>query len=130
MIAWHGIEADQAVTELGVDPESGLTQRQASDRSSQFGINDIGRESGRGPVRLLLSQFADFMIIVLVAAAVVSGIVGEVVDTIAILVIVVLNAAFGAVQEYRAQRAVEALRQLAPLTARVLRDGLRGVGPR
>ena len=120
---WHQADGDRAVTELGGDAASGLTRRQAAERLEKFGVNDIGAEKGRGPLRILLAQFTDFMIIVLLVAAVVSGVVGELSDTIAILVIVFLNATVGAIQEYRAQRAVEALRQLAPPEARVLRDG-------
>jgi P-type Ca2+ transporter type 2C len=72
---------------------------------------------------MFCDQFTDFMILVLVAAAVISGLIGEAKDTIAIVVIVVLNAVIGFVQEYRADRAVEALKAMAALTATVLRDG-------
>ena len=119
MTLWHHVDADQAVSQLAGDAASGLTRSEAAERLHRFGINDIDTETGRGPLRMLFAQFADFMIVVLIVAAVVSGVVGEPTDTIAILVIVVLNATVGAIQEYRAQRAVEALRQLAPLEARV-----------
>lgn len=72
---------------------------------------------------MLLDQFTDFMIVVLLVAAVISGFIGEVVDTIAILVIVLMNGAIGFIQEYRAERAMAALKQLAAAHARVLRDG-------
>ncbi len=123
MTLWHHVDEDQVVSQLAGDAASGLTRSEAAERLHRFGINDIDTETGRGPLRMLFAQFADFMIVVLIVAAVVSGVVGELTDTIAILVIVVLNATVGAIQEYRAQRAVEALRQLAPLEAQVLRDG-------
>ena len=120
---WHQKDTDEVVAELGSDVASGLTRADPEERLQRFGANDIGAETSRGILRMLFAQFTDFMIVVLILAAVVSGVVGELSDTIAILVILVLNALVGAIQEYRAQRAVEALRQLAPLEARVLRDG-------
>jgi Ca2+-transporting ATPase len=74
-------------------------------------------------MRLLLEQFTDFMIVVLLAAAVISGVIGDLTDTVVILVIVVLNAVIGFVQAYRAERAIAALKALAAPTAHVLRDG-------
>ena len=77
----------------------------------------------RPALRMLAGQFADFMIFVLIVAAIISGLVGDPQDTAAIIVIVLLNAIIGAVQEYRAERAVKALRALAAPAARVRRDG-------
>ena len=78
---------------------------------------------------MFVAQFTDFMILVLIGAAVISGLIGDVVDTIAIVAIVVLNAVVGFVQEYRAERAMEALKAMAAPTATVLRDDATTVVP-
>ena len=78
---------------------------------------------------MLLAQFTDFLILLLIAAAIVSGIVGDVEDTVVILGIVVLNATVGFVQEYRADRAVAALKRMAALNAMVVRNGRQQVVP-
>jgi Ca2+-transporting ATPase len=73
--------------------------------------------------QLFLNQFKDFMVLVLLAATAVSGLLGEYADAVAILIIVVVNAILGFIQEYRAERSMEALRQLAAPEARVIRSG-------
>jgi Ca2+-transporting ATPase len=121
---WHTETADAVTARLEVDPERGLGAAGADERLARFGRNAL-RESGTRPLwRMFAAQFQDFMIAVLLAAAVVSGFIGEPVDTIAILVIVALNAVIGTVQEYRAERAVAALREMMAPEARVLRDGV------
>ena len=95
---WYQRDAAEAVAELGSDPGRGLTREASAERLRRFGPNDIGAEESRGILRMLLAQFKNFMIVVLIVAAVVSGVVGELGDTIAILVIVVLNAGVGAIQ--------------------------------
>jgi len=120
---WHTLGPDETAGTLGVRPEFGLTGDEASRRLKTLGPNEIMEARRRGPFRMLLDQFADFMILVLIAAGVVAGLIGEPQDTVAIVVIVVLNAIIGFVQEYRAERAVAALKQLAAPTARVRREG-------
>ena len=119
---WHTFDADRVANELATDTHTGLTNGEATRRLGIHGVNDVEAEKSRGPIQMLVAQFADFMILVLLAAAVISGVVGELRDTIAILVIVLLNAIVGTVQEYRAQRAVAALRKMAAPEARVTRD--------
>ena len=119
---WHCIETDEALTRLGASRE-GLSGAQGRERLLEYGPNAIEEKPQRPVIALLADQFSDFMIIVLLVAAVISGFIGELQDTIAILVIVLLNAVIGAVQEFRAERAVAALRKMASPDAAVLRDG-------
>ncbi|MGB5427447.1 MAG: cation-translocating P-type ATPase [Gammaproteobacteria bacterium] len=122
-ITWHLQTVAEALDRLQVDPQVGLCKDVVATRQARFGPNQIAETSRRGPWRILLGQFTDFMILVLIAAAIISGVVGEPQDTIAIVVIVLLNAVIGALQEFRAERAVAALRAMAAPEARVRRDG-------
>ncbi|MDO9198657.1 cation-transporting P-type ATPase, partial [Rhodoferax sp.] len=85
---WHLQDAHELARQHGVDPAHGLREEEASRRAEHHGPNEIQGRPGRGPMGLLLDQFKDFMIVVLIAAAVVSGVIGDLVDTLAILVIV------------------------------------------
>jgi len=120
---WHALGVEQALARLGVDARAGLSETEAARRLAAHGPNALPEARRRRPWRMLLDQFADFMILVLIAAAIVSGLIGEAADTLAIVVIVVLNAVIGFVQEYRAARAMEALKKMAAPLARVRRDG-------
>ena len=119
---WHCIETDEALRRLDVSA-NGLTTPEAKRRLVENGPNAIPETRHRSLMAMLLGQFTDFMILILLAAALISGFIGEPVDTIAILVIVLLNALIGTVQEFRAERAVAALREMAAPEATVLRDG-------
>jgi Ca2+-transporting ATPase len=121
-IVWHSIDADEALLQLE-SSISGLTSAEAQQRLAEHGPNAIPEKQSRSLLVMLLAQFSDFMIVVLLLAALISGFIGEPQDTIAILVIVLLNAIIGAVQEFRAERAVAALREMAAPEAQVLRDG-------
>ena len=120
---WHTMGTDQVLDLLHVNSETGLTAQEAKQRLVTHGPNVIQRQKRRSPWRILAGQFSDFMIIVLVAAAVVSGLVGELQDATAIIVIIFLNALIGFAQDYRAEKAMAALRRLAAPTARVRREG-------
>jgi len=122
-INWHTLTVDEAAQHLETDPQSGLSLEQAASRLTLFGPNELQEKRVRSSWRMLLDQLSDFMIIVLVGAAIISGFVGDVEDTVAIIVIVILNAVIGFVQEYRAERAMAALKQMAATSARVVRDG-------
>jgi Ca2+-transporting ATPase len=114
---------DELVRELDTDRVRGLAPAEAARRLTLFGPNEIGGAHRISPARIFISQFTDFMVLVLIAAAIVSYFLGEAADVVAILAIVVLNAVLGFVQEYRAERAMERLRELAAPTARVVRRG-------
>ncbi len=119
---WHVKDTDAVIEELGTARE-GLSSVEASQRFEQYGPNEIEEKKKKTVFMMFLDQFKDFMIIVLLIAAVVSGLIGEISDTIAIIVIVILNAVIGFVQEYRAEKAIAALRQMAEPLASVLRGG-------
>ena len=119
---WHSIEPDEALLHLETTA-TGLSSVEAQKRLAEYGPNAIPEKKQRSLLAMLLGQFADFMIMVLLAAALISGFVGEPQDTIAILVIVLFNAIIGAVQEFRAERAVAALREMAAPEAHVYRNG-------
>jgi len=121
--AWHCQSTSDVLDSLGVDVQQGLSGATVDERRARYGLNQIEETATRGVWHILLGQFSDFMIFVLIVAALISGIVGEAQDTIAIIVIVLLNAIIGAIQEYRAERAVAALREMAAPEAQVRRHG-------
>ena len=103
---------------------TGLTSAEVLKRRAEHGSNELLEKAKKPAWILFISQFKDFMILVLMAAAVISGLIGDMTDAIIILVIVILNSILGFVQEYRAEKAMEALKKMATLTAQVLRDGV------
>lgn len=122
-------ETDQVLKELGVGKE-GLTEAEAAKRRQKFGKNVIENGKSAGVIRLFFLQFTDFMTILLVAAAIVSGLIAaiskdksDLTDTIIILSIILLNAVVGTVQQFRADRAIENLKKLSASTCKVRREG-------
>ena len=120
---WHLHDAGALAQAHAVDPDSGLHPDEALRRAAQHGPNTLPQPRQRSPWALLLAQLQDFMVLVLLAAAGVAGAVGEWVDTLAIVLIVLVNAAIGSVQAWRADQALAALRRLAAAQASVLRGG-------
>ena len=110
--AWHCLSVADVAAELATNVAAGLPRAEAASRLARYGPNAIKEGEKRSPWRMLADQFTDFMIIVLVAAAVISGFIGEVIDTIAIVVIVLMNGTIGFIQEYRAEQALRALQTL------------------
>lgn len=119
---WHLI-GTQEIFELLKSKQQGLSATEAEKRLLQHGPNELQEGKKKTAISIFLSQFKDVMILILLAAAVVSGIIGDATDTIVILIIVLLNAIIGFLQEYRAEKAMQALQQMAVTQARVLRDG-------
>jgi Ca2+-transporting ATPase len=120
----HGHQKDvkSIIAELGSSPR-GLSAEEALRRLKQYGSNVLQEKKKKTPLMMLGDQFKDFMILVLIAAAVIAGVIGDLTDTIAIVVIVVLNAVIGFIQEYRAEAAMAALKKMAAATATVVRNG-------
>src|SRR5579872_1134104 len=123
--AWHTLAAEAAAESLETDLAAGLPPHEASLRLAQYGPNELIEQGRRNFFRIALAQFSDFMIVVLIAAALISWLVGDSEDAIVIFAIVLLNGAIGFAQEIRAERAIAALKQLAALTAEVVRAGRR-----
>ena len=120
---WHRIDAAEAAALLTTDLESGLAQADATARRERFGVNALEERGVRSPWHLIRDQLASTLVLVLVTAAAISFIAGSWKDPIAILAIVILNASLGFFQEYRAERAMAALRRLAVPRVKVKRDG-------
>ena len=120
---WHTAEIAQVLTALGSDPSRGLTQTQVAAKRAESGENELVDSSGRGMLEIFVEQWKSAMILLLVGAAILSLALSEYIDTVAILAIVLLNAILGFVQDYRAERALAALKKLAVPRVRVRRDG-------
>ncbi|MGE5598999.1 MAG: cation-translocating P-type ATPase, partial [Bacteroidota bacterium] len=129
MSHWWQLEPEQAAARLGVDPAAGLSDAEAVRRLRAQGENTLRKAATLSPLAVLLDQFKDFMVLVLLGAAAVSWLLGERADALTILAIVFLNAALGFYQEYRAERSLQALRALTAPQARVRRQGHSTVIP-
>ncbi|MGB6178898.1 cation-translocating P-type ATPase, partial [Carnobacterium sp.] len=114
---------ESTVFEKVQSSEKGLTSAEAEKRIAEYGPNQLDEGKSKSLLIKFLEQFKDFMIIVLLAAAVISGVFGDLTDSIIILVVVVLNAVLGVFQEAKAEEAINALREMSSPEARVKRDG-------
>jgi Ca2+-transporting ATPase len=121
--SWHSLSPVKVATELKTNLEQGLTAKEASSRYQQYGPNELKGEEGVPLWRKVLAQFQDFLVLILLAAGVVSFALGERTDALLIFLIVVVNAILGLVQEGRAEKALKALKQMAAPQAIVIRDG-------
>ncbi len=119
---WHSLDVEEVLRKLGTS-EEGLSEEEAQKRLEEFGPNELRKEKGKSPWSIFLDQFKDFLILLLLAATFVSLLIGEVFDAAAIMAIVVMSAFLGFLQEYRAERALEALKKMAAPEAVVLRGG-------
>ena len=121
---WHAMSRDAVLKELETDPLNGLTPDEAVRRLERVGPNELKHEAAVSPITIFIHQFKNILIVILIVAVVLSALVGELVDAAVILIIVVFCAALGFVQEYRAERALEALKQMLSSTVTVIRKGL------
>ena len=134
---WHSLEVNEAVKLLGGNAETGLSSQEVDSRLQKFGTNELEESGGRGSWEILVDQFKNIMLLMLIAVAIISGVIdllalqsgnleaGEVPfkDTIAILAIVILNGILGYLQESRAEKALAALKKLSSPNVRVIRNG-------
>jgi P-type Ca2+ transporter type 2C len=121
MVAWHTMTREYVLERLKA-AEEGLSSGEVEERLAHYGQNQLEERGLRSPWKVLLGQFTEIMVVVLLIAAAISLIMGHGTDAIVILIIVILNAILGFTQEYRAERAMAALKQLSVPTVRVRRD--------
>lgn len=121
--AWHVRSAKDVLAHFDLDPEQGLSAADVIERQNRFGPNELVERGVKSPLRIIWEQLTDVMVLILIGAAVVSALVKDLLDGAIIMAIVVLNAALGFVQEYRAERAMAALKQMSAPLVRVRRDG-------
>ena len=119
---WHTQSTPAIFESLATSPQ-GLSSKIAEEKLQQFGPNELQEGKKRTIAGILLAQFKDVMILILLAAAIIAGIIGDLTDTIVILIIVLLNAVIGFIQEYRAEKSMQALKKMAVTQCRVMRDG-------
>jgi Ca2+-transporting ATPase len=120
--SWHAKSPEETLKELN-SSESGLSQAEAEKRLTEYGSNELRKEKRSSPIKLFLEQFTDILIIILLIATGLSIAVGELIDALVIIVIVLATAVLGFVEEFRSEKAVEALKKMTAPTATVLRDG-------
>lgn len=123
MTAWYLKSVEEVVGELGSDLNNGLSSEEVRRRLERFGRNELKEQGRRTLLTIFLSQFSSVLIIMLLVACVISVLLGEFVDAVAIFAIILLNSILGFVQEFRAERTMQALKQLAVPKVRVRRDG-------
>jgi len=121
-VEWYKVSSERALQEIGSAAEHGLTAAEAAQRLQRYGPNELQEKAGRSRLEILWEQFANILTILLIIAAVVSMFLGDWIEAIAILIIVILNGILGYTQEYRAEQSMAALKKMAVPTVRVRRD--------
>ena len=127
--SWHAMEIDETMKQLNAE-STGLSQEEAQKRLQQYGTNELQKEKGTSPLRMFLGQFTDMLIVILLIAmflsigtAIYQGTTEEIYDAIVIFAIILACAILGFVEEYRSEKALDALKKMTSPTAMVLRDG-------
>jgi P-type Ca2+ transporter type 2C len=123
-VKWYRLNPGETSEKLATDLNKGLTQKHAEERLKQFGENLIEDQQKVSKLYLFVQQFKDFMVLILLAATLVSGLLGEYVDAIAIMAIVLINGILGYFQEQKAEKSLAKLKELSAPKASVLRDGV------
>lgn len=123
MKEWYKQSKEEVLSNLSTNVDSGLTKDEVNLRLEKYGTNDLKEENKKSFISKIIAQFSDFLILILIVAAIISFAVGEVKDAMVILSIVVINAFLGIYQEGKAEKALEALKKMASPNAKVIRDG-------
>jgi Ca2+-transporting ATPase len=121
--AWHSLDLDDVAARLDTSPTAGLGEQEAARRLAEYGPNELHAAHGIAPWKLLFDQFKNVLMLILLVAVGLSAVLGHATEAVVISVIVLFAALLGFAQEYRAERTLEALRQMAAPTATALRDG-------
>lgn len=125
---WHSLEMEEVFRRLRSNPD-GLTSEEARRHLKKFGFNELRERRRVSVLEIFLSQFKDIFVLMLLAAILISLIVGEVSDAVTISAIVILNSIVGFIQNYRSEKALEAMKKLAAPKARLIRDGIETIIP-
>ncbi|WP_274361557.1 calcium-translocating P-type ATPase, SERCA-type [Paenibacillus thermotolerans] len=120
---WYQMDVKELCDIHGLDPERGLSTAEADRLREELGANELSEGVRVSPLTLFLNQFKDFMVLVLMGATLISGLLGEYLDAVTILAIIIINGILGFIQEFRAERSLRALKELSAPTAKVLREG-------
>lgn len=123
MPEWYRKNIEETLADLKTDLSYGLTTDEAAKRLTEYGGNELQEKKGRTVWEMLWSQFTDFLVLLLIAAAVISFILGEATDAIVILIVILVNAVTGVIQEFKAEKSLAALKTLSAPNAKVVRDG-------
>ncbi|HAE92056.1 MAG TPA: ATPase [Tissierella sp.] len=129
MKEWYSKSKEEVLSELNTNLNSGLTKNEVDLRLEKYGSNDLREEDKKSFFSKIVAQFSDFLILILIGAAIISFAVGESKDAIVIIAIVMVNAFLGIYQEGRAEKALDALKKMSSPNAKVIRDGTTEVAP-
>ena len=122
-INWHELSPQEVIKILESDEEKGLNEEEARQRLEKYGRNALPPAKKKTILTMFLEQFKDFLVLILVGAALVSSLLGETTDSLVIIAILILNAILGVVQESRANQALEALKKMTVPECEVIREG-------
>ena len=126
---WHTLEGAQALAGLDSDAAGGLTGAEAARRLEQYGPNALAEGKKKSVLQVFLEQFKDFLVIILIIAALISAFTGDLESFIVIIAVITMNAILGTVQTVKAEKSLSNLKKLSSPTAKVLRDGQTVVLP-